>query len=105
MGKLCEGFMFDKNEGKGLFGMGGKLIIQPEYQRNYIYDKDGKDVDRRSKEKNEEDLTIALSPPRFLVGYRAAISFSFKETMLVYFPSAELWSVIFFSRSNFAAFW
>ncbi len=41
---LCEGFMFDKNEGKGLFGLGGKLIIQPEYQRNYIYDKDGKDV-------------------------------------------------------------
>ncbi len=45
VGKLCEGFMFDKNEGKGLFGMGGKLIIQPEYQRNYIYDKDGKYVD------------------------------------------------------------
>ena len=42
---ICEGFMFDKNEGKGLFGLGGKLIIQPEYQRNYIYDKDGKDVD------------------------------------------------------------
>jgi 5-methylcytosine-specific restriction endonuclease McrA len=24
-------------EGKGLFGMGGKLTIQPAYQRNYIY--------------------------------------------------------------------
>lgn len=45
VGKICEGFMFDKNEGKGLFGMDGKLIIQPEYQRNYIYDKDGKDVE------------------------------------------------------------
>ncbi len=42
---ICEGFTFDKNEGKGLFGMNGKLIIQPEYQRNYIYDKGGKDVD------------------------------------------------------------
>lgn len=42
---ICEGFTFDKNEGKGLFGLKGKLIIQPEYQRNYIYDKGGKDVD------------------------------------------------------------
>jgi hypothetical protein len=29
-------------EGKGLYGLGGKLTIQPEYQRNYIYaDKGG----------------------------------------------------------------
>ena len=42
---ICKGFAFDKNEGKGLFGMDGRLVIQPEYQRNYIYDKDGKDVD------------------------------------------------------------
>ena len=42
---ICKGFTFDKNEGKGLYGLGGKLIIQPEYQRSYIYDKDGKDVD------------------------------------------------------------
>ena len=41
---ICKGFTFDKNEGKGLFGMDGQLIIQPEYQRNYIYDKSGKDV-------------------------------------------------------------
>ena len=41
---ICKGFAFDKNEGKGLFGLSGKLTIQPEYQRNYIYDKDGKDV-------------------------------------------------------------
>ena len=34
---ICKGFAFDKNEGKGLFGMDGKLVIQPEYQRNYIY--------------------------------------------------------------------
>lgn len=40
---ICEGFVFDKNEGKGLFGLNGKLVIQPEYQRNYIYDKGGKD--------------------------------------------------------------
>ena len=42
---ICKGFAFDKNEGKGLFGMDGRLVTQPEYQRNYIYDKDGKDVD------------------------------------------------------------
>lgn len=45
VGDICEGFAFDKNEGKGLFGLNGQLIIQPEYQRNYIYDKDGKDVE------------------------------------------------------------
>lgn len=45
VGDLCEGFVFDRNEGKGLFGWNGNLIIQPEFQRNYIYDKDGKDVD------------------------------------------------------------
>lgn len=28
-------------EGRGLFGLDGKLVIQPEYQRNYIYN-DGK---------------------------------------------------------------
>lgn len=42
---ICDGFTFSKSEGKGLFGLNGKLTIQPEYQRNYIYDKGGKDVD------------------------------------------------------------
>ncbi|MCR5560062.1 MAG: DUF262 domain-containing protein [Schwartzia sp.] len=44
VGDICKGFIFDKNEGKGLFGLGGKLIIQPEYQRNYIYGDGKKDV-------------------------------------------------------------
>ena len=35
--KICEGFKFDAAENKGLFGLNGRLIIQPEYQRNYIY--------------------------------------------------------------------
>jgi hypothetical protein len=38
---ICDGFVYNELEGKGLFGLGGKLTIQPEYQRNYIY-KDGK---------------------------------------------------------------
>lgn len=41
---LCQGFIFDKNENKGLFGLDGKLIIQPEYQRNYIYGDGKRDV-------------------------------------------------------------
>lgn len=40
---LCNGFVYNQLEGKGLFGLGGKLTIQPEYQRNYIYaEGDGK---------------------------------------------------------------
>ena len=34
---ICDGFVYNQLEGKGLYGLGGKLIIQPEYQRNYIY--------------------------------------------------------------------
>ena len=34
---ICEGFVYNALEGKGLFGLSGKLTIQPEYQRNYIY--------------------------------------------------------------------
>lgn len=35
--EICAGFVYNQLEGKGLFGLGGKLTIQPEYQRNYIY--------------------------------------------------------------------
>ena len=41
---ICEGFMYNELEGKGLFGLAGKLTIQPEYQRNYIYADGKKDV-------------------------------------------------------------
>lgn len=41
---LCEGFEYNILEGKGLFGLNGKLTIQPEYQRNYIYADGKKDV-------------------------------------------------------------
>ncbi len=44
VGDICKGFVYDKNEGKGLFGLDGKLVIQPEYQRNYIYGDGKKDV-------------------------------------------------------------
>ena len=34
---ICDGFVYNQLEGKGLFGLSGQLTIQPEYQRNYIY--------------------------------------------------------------------
>ena len=44
VGDVCKGFVFDRNEGKGLFGLDGQLVIQPEYQRNYIYGDGKRDV-------------------------------------------------------------
>lgn len=41
---ICEGFVYNEYEGKGLFGWNGQLVIQPEYQRNYIYASSGKDI-------------------------------------------------------------
>ena len=41
---ICDGFVYNELEAKGLFGMGGRLTIQPEYQRNYIYADGKKDV-------------------------------------------------------------
>jgi 5-methylcytosine-specific restriction endonuclease McrA len=38
---ICEGFFYSELEGKGLFGLSGKLTIQPEYQRAFIYASDG----------------------------------------------------------------
>ena len=42
--QVVEGFVYNELEGKGLFGLAGKLVIQPEYQRNYIYNDGKKDV-------------------------------------------------------------
>lgn len=44
VGDLCRGFVYNEYEGKGLFGLDGKLTIQPEYQRHYIYNDGKKDV-------------------------------------------------------------
>ena len=41
---VCHGFTYNELEGKGLFGLSGKLTIQPEYQRNYIYADGKRDV-------------------------------------------------------------
>ena len=42
--QILEGFVYNELEGKGLFGLAGKLVIQPEYQRHYIYGDGKKDV-------------------------------------------------------------
>lgn len=41
---VCDGFIYNELEGKGLFGLSGTLTIQPEYQRNYIYADGKRDV-------------------------------------------------------------
>lgn len=41
--EITKDFQYNELEGKGLYGLGGTLVIQPEYQRNYIYI-DGKDA-------------------------------------------------------------
>ncbi len=41
---IVDGFVYNEYEGKGLFGLSGKLVIQPEFQRNYIYNDGKKDV-------------------------------------------------------------
>jgi len=42
--EIVEGFMYNELEGKGLYGLAGRLTIQPEYQRNYIYAEKGRDA-------------------------------------------------------------
>jgi hypothetical protein len=42
--EVVNGFVYSELEGKGLFGLSGKLTIQPEYQRNYFYSDGKRDV-------------------------------------------------------------
>ena len=46
--ELCEGFTYSELDGKGLYGLAGKLTIQPEYQRNYLY----------SENKGEKEVAV-----------------------------------------------
>lgn len=41
---IVDGFVYNELEGKGLFGLSGKLVIQPEFQRHYIYNDGKRDV-------------------------------------------------------------
>ncbi len=42
--QILDGFVYNELEGKGLFGLSGKLVIQPEFQRHYIYNDGKRDV-------------------------------------------------------------
>jgi hypothetical protein len=42
--QISAGFQYNELEGKGLFGLAGRLTIQPEYQRNYIYAESKRDI-------------------------------------------------------------
>lgn len=42
--EIVEGFTYNELEGRGLYGLAGRLTIQPEYQRNYIYADGKRDV-------------------------------------------------------------
>lgn len=35
--EIVKGFTYNELEGKGLYGLSGTLVIQPEYQRHFIY--------------------------------------------------------------------
>lgn len=35
--EIVEGFKYSELDQKGLYGLAGKLVIQPEYQRHYVY--------------------------------------------------------------------
>lgn len=39
--QLCKGFEYSDKDGKGLFGLDGKLTIQPNYQRHFLYENEG----------------------------------------------------------------
>lgn len=56
--EICDGFVYNELEGKGLFGLSGKLTIQPEYQRNYIYSK----IDGGKKEADVIDSVLKGYP-------------------------------------------
>lgn len=42
--EIVKDFTYNEYEGKGLYGLSGNLVIQPEFQRNYIYGDGKKDV-------------------------------------------------------------
>lgn len=42
--EVTKGFVYNELEAKGLFGLDGDLVIQPEFQRNYLYGDGKKDV-------------------------------------------------------------
>lgn len=44
IGDILDGFHYNELESKGVNGLSGHLVIQPKYQRNYIYAQNGRDI-------------------------------------------------------------
>lgn len=64
--EICKGFTYDKAEEKGLFGLSGRLTIQPEYQRNYLY----------SEQHGEREIAVIES---VLKGYPLGLIYFYKK--------------------------
>lgn len=60
VGEICAGFEYDAAEGKGLYGLNGKLTIQPEYQRHYLYAEQGGSRERAVVESVLKGYPIGL---------------------------------------------
>ena len=60
IGDICKGFQYNEYEGKGLYGLSGKLTIQPEFQRHYLYAENGgkKEVDVMQSVRNGYPLGL-----------------------------------------------
>lgn len=60
VGDICAGFEYSESEGKGLYGWGGKLTIQLEYQRHYLYAEKGGERERAVVESVLKGYPIGL---------------------------------------------
>lgn len=60
VGDICAGFEYSESEGKGLYGWRGKLTIQPEYQRHYLYAEKGGERERAVVESVLKGYPIGL---------------------------------------------
>ncbi|PZO73075.1 MAG: HNH endonuclease [Mesorhizobium amorphae] len=58
--QITAGFEYSELEGKGLYGLGGRLTIQPEYQRNFIYADKGGERERAVVESVLRDYPLGL---------------------------------------------
>lgn len=93
--KLTEDFQYNELEGKGLYGLAKKLVIQPEYQRNFIYsDGDG------SKEKAVID-SILKGYPIGLIYFNTIINESGDKTFEVLDGQQRITSIGRFVTNKF----
>lgn len=71
---VTKGFVYNELEGKGLFGLDGDLVIQPEYQRHYIYGDGKRDVAVIDSLLNIKSMLFGVHPKT-----RHSFDFSLRE--------------------------